>query len=115
MHDIELEQDIFVFTKIITTSRSSPLGVNGHAGSGKAEFQQILSHYDSTLSYNTQSEIEKHEKQTEEWKLKRNAKTSSAPAEKSGKTRRDASGKWKRCLHNSIPNGSVPSPAAFIG
>ena len=106
-------------TSITTTtcmqfSRSSPLGVNGHAGSVQAEFQQKLSHYDSTL-YSTQLEIEKQDKQTEEWKLKRNAQTSSAPAEKSGKTRSDASGKWKRCHPNSIHNGTVPSPAAFTG
>ena len=45
-------------------------------------FQQKLSHYDSTLSYSTQLEIEKQDKQTEEWKLKRNAQRSSASAEK---------------------------------
>ena len=31
----------------------------------------------------------------------------------SGKTRSDASGKWKRFLTNSIHNGTVPSPVAF--
>ena len=33
----------------------------------------------------------------------------------SGKTRSDASGKWIRCLPNSILNGTVPSPVAFTG
>ena len=31
----------------------------------------------------------------------KNVKTSSAPAESSGKTRSDASGKWKQCLQNA--------------
>ena len=44
-------------------SRSSSLGVNAHAGSMQAEFQQKLSHYDSTLLYSTQLETEKQDKQ----------------------------------------------------
>ena len=46
-----------------TVSRSSSLGVNGHAGSVQAEIQQKLSHYDSTLLYSTQLETEKQDKQ----------------------------------------------------
>ena len=95
-------------------SRSSPLGVNGHAGSVQAEFQQKLSHYDSTLLYSTQLETEKQDKQ-------KNGNSKEMPKQvllrqkNSGKTRSDASGKWKRCLPNSIHNGTVPSPAAFTG
>ena len=37
--------------------------MNGHAGSVLAEFQQKLSHYDSTLLYSTQLETEKQDKQ----------------------------------------------------
>ena len=50
-------------SKFDKDSRSSSLGVNGHAGSVQAEFQQKLSHYDSTLLYSTQLETEKEDKQ----------------------------------------------------